>query len=372
MPARPHDAEREQFVFVDHVRFWSMFSVIAVHCLIAAAAGEAPRDREMMLMALSVPVKLGTIGFFLISGFLLGHKMLTSRRMEYLGRRLKRVFVPWLMWSTLMVVDLCWHRRMEFVLGSERLQLLGRQWYTVLVHSPFWFVPNLLVGMCVLLVFRRYLYDLRLGAALLAIDLFYAVNIYGQWVPSEHSEALVGFVFYLWLGSYVAHRFDRLRALLEKIPMRLLLMAIGLAACCCYGESRWIYHLQRTDPENTLRLSNQVCSVLAVLALMKGKRTVLPKFLNARRDTFGLYLSHTLAEELALLLLHATVGRYWPELMSSRAGLLLLWPMLFVMVYGLALGMTKALAGWPATSWLVGMEDDRRGRVVELRKDVPA
>ena len=367
-----YDANRERLVFVDQVRFWSMFSVIAVHCLIAASAGETPRDRAMMLMVLSVPLKLGTIGFFLISGFLLGHKMPTSHRMEYLGRRLKRVFVPWLMWSTLMVVDLCWHRRMEFVLGTHRLQLLGRQWYTVMAHSPFWFVPNLLIGLCLLLVFRGYLYDLRLGAVLLAINLFYAANIYGQWVPSEHSEALLGFVFYLWLGSYAAHRFELLHAWLGRVRLGWMVWAILMVACCCYGESRWIYHLQRTDPENTLRLSNQVCSVLGVLLLLKVKAPALPRFINPRRDTFGLYLSHTLAEELALLLMQAVTGRHWPELLSSRAGLLLLWPMLFVMVYGLALAMTKALAWWPATSWLVGIDGIRREQVVALREDVAA
>ena len=372
MPVRSHDAERERLVFVDQVRFWSMFSVIALHCLIAAAAGEAPRDRELMLILLSVPVKLGTIGFFLISGFLLGHKMPTTPRMEYLGRRLKRVFVPWFMWSTLLLVDLCWHRRLEFVLGTHRLQLLGRQWYEVMVHSPFWFVPNLLIGMCLLLVFRRYLYDLRLGAVLLALDLFYTVNIYGQWVPSEHTEALLGFVFYLWLGSYAAHRFDRLRAWLGGVPLSWMVGAMMVVACCCYGESRWIYHLHRLQPVSTLRLSNQVCSVLGVLLLMKVRPPALPRFLNPRRDTFGLYLSHSLAEEVALLLMQATVGRHWPGMLSSRVGLLLLWPTLFVVVYGSALVMTKALASWPATSWLVGIDDVRRRDVVVFCEDVPA
>lgn len=271
-----------------------------------------------------------------------------------------------------MVVDLCWHRRMEFVLGTHRLELLGRQWNMVMVHSPFWFVPNLLLGICLLLVFRGYLYDLRLGAVLLAINLFYTVNIYGQWAPSEHSEALLGFVFYLWLGSYAAHRFTELRVWLEGVRLGWLMGAMILVACCCYGESRWIYHLQRTDPENTLRLSNQVLSVLGVLLLMKAKGTALPRFLNPRRDTFGLYLSHMLAEELALLLMQATVGRHWPGLLSSRAGLLVLWPALSVVVYGLALAMTRALAGWPAASWLVGISGVRREKVVVFCEDVPA
>jgi fucose 4-O-acetylase-like acetyltransferase len=371
MHIRPSDAERKNLVFVDNVRFWSMFSVIAVHCLISAAAGESPRDRAMMTMLLSVPVKLGTIGFFLISGFLLGHKVQTSPRTEYLGRRLKRVFVPWLMWCSLMVLDLCWHRRMEFALGTDRLQLFGRQWYTVLVNSPFWFVPNLMIGISLLLLFRRYLYDSRLGAVLLAINLFYTVNIFGQWAPSAHSEALLGFVFYLWLGSYAAHRFTSLIAWLNRVPMRVMLAATLAAACCSYGESRLIYHLQSPDPENTLRLSNQICSVLGVLTLMKVKRPAWPGFLDARRETFGLYLSHTLSLELAVLFMQATVGRFLPGLLTDRVGLLLVWPALFFLVYGAALGITKALAGWSATSWLVGVERGPRARVIELREDVP-
>ena len=57
-----YDANRERLVFVDQVRFWSMFSVIAVHCLIAASAGETPRDRAMMLMVLSVPLSWERLG----------------------------------------------------------------------------------------------------------------------------------------------------------------------------------------------------------------------------------------------------------------------------------------------------------------------
>jgi len=358
-------AGAKDYVFVDGIRFWAMVSIIAVHSLNVFIAVKKP-DLQLLYL-LATPVKFGTIAFFLISGFLLGDRLDTCRPMSYLGRRLKTVFVPWLCWFSLMVAYKTAHHRVELVSGVASWSLLGPQIFQTLFLTPYWFVPNLMLGLGLLLLFRRHVFDLRLGAAFLAIDLFYTVNIYGRWIPSGHTEALLGFVFFLWFGSYVSGRIDEVRAWLARIPMYWMVCFTVAAACCAYGEARWVVHLGDGDPVNTLRFTNQIFSVMVVLTLVKVRRATWPKFVNARRVTFGLYLSHPLALEVGFRLARFATHGFASGLLATRAGLICLWLATFAVVYGLGLAVTQLLAGWSATQWLVGVTPAKKPAVaVEL------
>ncbi len=73
-----------------------MLSIVVVHSEIAFNLFK--RAHWQLPLAVIAPFKFGTIGFFLISGFLLGERVDRRNPFEYFGRRLKRVFLPWLMW----------------------------------------------------------------------------------------------------------------------------------------------------------------------------------------------------------------------------------------------------------------------------------
>ncbi len=190
-------------LFVSNVRFWSMLGIIAVHC--AEAFSVFGGTHWKLMPALTTPFKFGTIGFFLISGFLLGERVDRRNPLEYFLRRVKRVFVPWLFWLGIMCAFLIahqvtateWKRTASHGIVSITLNALK----FCLLDTAFWFVPNLLLCIAVLLVFRRYLYSLKLGAILLLTNLTYVVNIYKLWFPSKHTVALFAFVFYLWFGK---------------------------------------------------------------------------------------------------------------------------------------------------------------------------
>jgi len=299
------------YVFVDNVRFWSMLSIVALHC--AGGLDVQKQHALVTKMVLVTPFKFGTIGFFLISGFLMGNGLRTGQPGRYMNKRLKKIFVPWMRWFALtflyMLIMNHVHTDPGFKLDHKELVELKKLLQRDMFQTPFWFVPNLLVGMYVLVMFRKHLDDVRLGAALLAINLFYVANIYGRWLPSGHQEAVLGFVFYLWLGGYAAQHYDRLRAWLARVPMTALVTMAVVAAGCAFGESLWMHRLGRAVIDNTLRLSNQVFSVLVVLALVKLKRPVWPRFVDVRRETFGLYLSHAIVLNVMLRGAQAVFGR---------------------------------------------------------------
>ena len=349
---------KHRHLFVDNVRFWSMLAIVTVHGM--GILNLRNGSDRFVLEAFQTPLKFGTTGFFLISGFLLGERVQTSNPIEYLGRRIRKVFLPWLVWITLLstyllVLDAGRHR--VLVTWRSVVPLLLHQAFLCLVSTTFWFVPNLLLALVVLLVFRRYLYDRRLGAALLAVQVFYMVNIYTRWIPSSHLEALLGFVFDLWLGSYASRYITELNQWVARVKVRTL---VGLAVTTCllaFEETRLLDYLHAPDPLNTLRASNQVFSIVMVLLILKLRTATWLSFVNVRRDTYGIYLTHAMFLAICLNVLNQIRRSYFsarPIHPDIRG--ILIWIGLSAVVYLGSLTITRLLAARPQLRWLVGAE----------------
>jgi surface polysaccharide O-acyltransferase-like enzyme len=347
----------ESHLFVDNVRFLSMIGIVAMHS--TAVFCLTGNIHPLLIAAILTPLKFSTIGFFLISGFLLGERLERCRPMEYFGRRLEKVFLPWLFWVSLLVVarltrDVIRHR-VTLPFTIEALPIIGREYFQCATSTAFWFVPNLLVALCVLLMFRRYLNDLRLGAGLLAINLFYVVNIYTLWLPSLHSKALFGFVFYLWLGTYASRHLGNIALWVSQVGMVVLVGLAVLTGLIAIGEACVLNHLQSPDPNNSLRLSNQIFSIVMVLLIFKLGRTTWPRFVEVRSQTFGIYLSHTLVLDIVLSVTKRRLLEALPgPLLNSYAGGLGLWVMVTAVTYSICVAVTKAVVGLPYLQWIVG------------------
>ena len=295
-----------------------MLAIITIHC---SGTITTIGFNSKLGIALVTPFKFATIGFFLISGFLLGERVDRRNPVEYFMRRFRRVFVPWLFWYGMMCTTVV---AIQELTGGNYVNR-GIIWTAcslaraILINSSFWFVPNLLLGIATLLICRRYLYSLKLGIALLAVNLVYVVNIYTLWFRSGHGEALFGFVFYLWLGSYAAQNFERISHSLARIPTATLVATSLIAGIAAYWESNLLSTFGRSDPLNTLRLSNQVFSISMVLLIFKFDGSTWPRFIDVRRHTFGLYLSHS----IVLLFLMSFLQRWTVPVSGSiyvRAG----------------------------------------------------
>jgi hypothetical protein len=303
------------------------------------------------------PFKFGTIGFFLISGFLMGEGLSRSSSTAYLARRLKKVFAPWLVWVALYVGLLLTHRILAGRLSIDSLRhyrMLGELLQIALFDTAYWFVPNLMLAIGVLLLCRRFLYDPRLGCALLGLSLFYGVNAYSQWIPIQnHSEAFLGFAFYLWLGAWTAKHFAAFMAWIARIPLLALLVLAVLTGLAAFGEAEV---LSERGAMNTLRISNQIYSVLAVLAIFKARGGLWPRALNVRASTFGIYLTHSVV--LALLInlskpipLQRVMGNAG---IPAEAYAIVLLPGSFIATYLGSLAITQLLLRYPYLCWMVG------------------
>jgi membrane-bound acyltransferase YfiQ involved in biofilm formation len=341
-------------LFVDNVRFWSMLAIVGIHCV--QILGVTGIKRASLQQAIEMPLKFGTIAFFLISGFLLGERIQTCSPVEYLSRRLRKVFLPWFFWVSILVAA-----RLIFDFKDHQPGLhisilsIAHRYHVSAMNTPFWFVPNLLVSLCVLLFFRRHLYDLRLGGALLAINLVYVVNIYALWFPNSHVRAWFGFVFYLWLGSYASRHIERLKHWVSGISMSAWLGIVAVTGVVAFGEACLLIHLKDLDPGNTLRFSNQIFSIVVVLFLLKVERATWPKFVDVPRHTFGIYLSHYIVLLVVVkFMIRTAFMSVAKEVLGSAAGLVL-WAIVLSVTYTSALMITKAIAISGSFEWMVGL-----------------
>lgn len=342
--------------FANNVRFFSMAAIIGLHSIGSYPAAVHLQVVPAPLFYLEQPLKFGTIAFFLVAGFLFGQRIDSCSPLEYFERRLRNVFIPWLVWFSLyftviLGADLVHGRLANF--NFLRLFLTCRN---CLENSAFWFVPNLLFSLALLLLFRRFLKDFRTGIAFSVGSLFYAANIYGQWIPVSHTQALFGFVFYLWLGAWCAWHFPALEKRLARIPASAIAVLSLLTLTFALAESRLLCARGSIDPMNTLRISNQVFSVVMVLGIMKLRHAVWPRFVDVRKHTFGLYLTHTVCLAVLTSALKRVLQHWgFPPMWRYGAESLLAGLALFCLTYLGCLLAVRALLSNPRLRWTVGL-----------------
>ncbi len=354
-----------RFIFPDNIRFWCMFSVVAMHCsAMIRVPGQAASETQY---AIATVFKFATVGFFLISGFLLGKGLQSRPALQLLGTRIRKVFLPWSLWFVAFVCvrSLCnlMIHHAPFSDGFNLAGLLTEMNYA-LTNTSTWFVPNLLFSLAVLLLLGRYMQTFLVGATLLIANLFYSANVYGNWVSATHTHALFAFVFYLWLGHQISLKLDKFQRLLSHVPGWILLMVTMAAGAGAFFEAQLLLRLHSEDPMNTLRLSNQIYSVLVVLCLCKLHKPAWPSFVDVSRDIFGIYLSHALVVSTCLTLLRWIVDLPGLKTFASKpVARLLLWASATAVSWSVGLVLTRSFAAGRRTAWLVGTK--------AIRKDGP-
>ncbi|MGA3343928.1 MAG: acyltransferase [Terracidiphilus sp.] len=348
-------------IFVTNVRFLSMAGVVAIHCISMAFSLAGFSSSGGLERAMRQPVSFDVIGFFLISGFLIEEGLSRWRPAKYLERRFKRILAPWLFWYSLYFVILVAgdtvHGRLKHFSWRGDALYVFHSLFSCLFLSPYWFVPNLLIALCILVACRRFLFDRRLGGLLLTLSLFYGLNLYAHWIPiRDHTEALFGFVFYLWLGAWTARNFAAIQAWSARVSVPAFMALAALAGLAAFVESSVLLAAGNPHPMNTLRICNQAYSVILVLAIFKLRRPVWPRAVNVRATTFGIYLTHSIVMWFLACIIRRVIGKAATGQTSgwAAATAVCLSLGLFALTYSGSLTLSGWLIGHPRLRWMVG------------------
>lgn len=347
---------KKNYDFIDHLRCISMISIVADHCFNFDTYSFKLTAPNFWVYAFNVQIaKFGTVIFFLMAGFLLGDKFSEYTPSQYLGRRFKSTFKPWIIWSVFFLVTMVIK---DAILALRIYHDPFFFWHTVFsdlkivyLDTSYWFIINFLICIGILLMFKRQLYSLKLGAALLACTLFYCVNAYFEWIYPVHTTALFGFVFFLWLGAQLHKNWEVIerRIRTTSYPVFIALFAAVLALTLI--EAYVLTERKSIEPFNTLRFSNLLYSLVAFGLLIKI-RHFNTSYFKPRETTYGIYLIHFIIIYFVIpeILIHLNLVQ--PAEMSAWQLAIFMYAR-FITAYLLTLWLVK----WINTTrfkWLIG------------------
>jgi acyltransferase len=279
---------RAGYAFVTNVRFVSMMGIVAIHAELSTPDWSA----SPLNVTFNQIAKFATVCFFVISGFLLGDRLSDARPWDYFWRRVRAIGMPWAVWAG---VYLLLGVAIDVAARGAAMRPLAWHLSNTFVSSAFWFVPNMLLSLAILIALRRWLDRWWVGAALLAASLSYGLNLHALWWhDTRHNTALLGFTGYLWLGHALRRYATEARALITKAPWWLL-AAIALATLAlALGESRILFERFGPDADllSTLRVSNVAYSLAVFALLFKVEGDLAPPGMDVRRHTYGIHLTH--------------------------------------------------------------------------------
>lgn len=292
---------KRNFEFVDTIRCLSMMGIVFEHTEVFGAANYASFYTSMLQVSVMQFFKFATIAFFLIAGFLINHKFTEYTPLEYLKNRFKNTIGPWAFWLNVLVLwqvlDLLFIAYFKYNgerhMPSPFLPYLLHSYYGVVFNTSFWFILNFLICIAILLIFKRYIDRIGFGVVLGLTSLGYSINLYYGWIRTQHTTALFGFVFFLWLGAMMNKHSAWLFGLIKKTSYRLLIGVTLVFFIMADLEIIYLKSIGIEDAYNTLRITNILYSLSFFLILLKvGSVPILNEVFEPRKTTFGIYLLH--------------------------------------------------------------------------------
>jgi hypothetical protein len=294
-PLNPVNSERITYPFVDLIRFISTIGIVFIHAEFFVPTNEVAFYHKVnhieWYFFMRQIFKFATICYFLIAGFLLADKIEGNARFKYFMRRLRVIAKPYVFAATLFII--------VFLLINAANQKVNLPFVVetikyVLGYTSFWYVPNYLICLLVIVLFSRYNKYAWFGGLLFLATMGYTYfTVYSVSHTSSHTTALFGFVFYMWLGIYI-----KKNGIIQKIqqinPVLLIGITVLIFALSNY-ETWYLFNFTHTrDSLNTLRITNQLYSVAVFALLVRLCGAKAPGFgiFRPKQETYGIYLYH--------------------------------------------------------------------------------
>lgn len=336
-----------------------MIAIVMEHCSLFWGVHYKNLSNQIIQSIGLQTLKPGTIIFFILAGFLIGDKFNTYSTVEYMKRRISNTIKPWFFWIGVLLL-------LNFIQGFIRytkgkvpdffnnpIADFFTQFNHIIFFTSFWFILNFLICIFILLLFRKYMYNIKFGLILLCLSLFYSVNLYFLWIPTQHTTALFGFIFYLWLGVQIHKYFDEFNQIIEKIKIYHLVVITLICLVLNISEGIFLMNLGSEDPFNTLKITTIIYSLNTFLLLYKITHFPWIAKLQPRTTTFGIYLIHQIVIfhllQIFFRLLHINYSQ------STSITLLLLQVFRFFIVYSITYAIVIIiLKKGRRLKWIIG------------------
>jgi fucose 4-O-acetylase-like acetyltransferase len=288
--------EDKSYHFADFIRFVAMCAIIFQHSFIVEKAVLVSDPSSVIVFFfLKVLAKIGSISFFVVSGFLLSSALERYSSKDYLNKRVSSIFKPYVLFFAIyLILDLA-----GAFFGEHRITSLGElplflasKVLNTLFFTSYWFIFNYFISVMILLAFRKYLYEQWLGIVLFCCTLVYSINVHLQWFTAHHTTAFAGFVFFLWLGANLKKSEQRFWKFIEETPYWKIILAVLVTLSIDFYETVYLLEKGAIVVDSSLKFTNILYALAVFLLLSKAGRNVRFGLLNPRDETYPLYLIH--------------------------------------------------------------------------------
>ena len=143
-------------------------------------------------------------------------------------------------------------------------------------------------------IFKNLFNKLWFGLLLGSFMVFYGVNVYHGWVSANHTQAFLGYVFFVWLGAKLEMHAKLFQPLLEKLSWSVMLPILLILFLIACFEGITLTSIGCVDAYASLRHSNAVLSVVLFLCFFKTYTLDWVKYFHPRQNTYGIYLIHSI------------------------------------------------------------------------------
>lgn len=294
-------ALKTNYFQIDTIRFVTIFFIAWGHSLFSQWGEDLPLDIEAEYLKV-ITYQLGKIStpiFFVVAGFLLRPRLQSYNLKSYFMDRGPKVYFPWILFIIIFFfleffqLD-DWR---EIFIEHDIKRLLATAYKLLnglFLYTTYWFITTYLFSITLFIVFKKYVERWWFGLIVSLIFIFYAVNLYQQWIASNHSKAILGYAFFIWLGIILHKHFKAFSYYLNKIPWFIIIVSlIGFFILSCY-EGVYLSKIESIDPYSSNRISNSIFSMIFFVAMMKfGPISIINK-LNPRKTVYGIFLIHSL------------------------------------------------------------------------------
>ncbi|MFD0750278.1 acyltransferase family protein [Mucilaginibacter calamicampi] len=284
---------------LDVIRVVAMCSVVWGHCLMDLDDKNFAGLYAVLLQSSLLQLgRVGTLLFFLISGFLIADKIKRFTVVSYLQYRFSSTILPWLVFVSLLVLIQLFITLPidQIFLGSKRklIALIFEFYKGDIFHAAYWFIPVVIISCVILIIFKTQLQKNSYGTVLALITTFYGINLYLSLIPANHTTAFLGYAFFVWLGVIIKKRAPLILRVIEMLPWKIVVPIFLIAFFLSCREGMILTYNHSEDPYASIRISNIILSLIIFFSLLKTHKFWQISYLKPRQYAFGVYLIHSI------------------------------------------------------------------------------
>lgn len=317
------------------LRFVAICSIVWGHSLLGWDTRHFTTTSMFALQTVMIELgRLGTVIFFIISGYFLAGKIGRFNVGQYLVYRSKSIIIPWLIFVfTCVCLQFLHvfsfyqlqHTRLAIVLPVVENLLSGSLFY-----AAYWFIPVSIISACVLLASHKHIFKIWYVVLLGSITLFYCINLYAGWIDVNHTKSLLGYTFFMWLGVEFKKHIAAIHKIISNIKWRYLVSLVILAFVASCAEGLLLKANGCKDAFASIRFTNIILSLLIFSAFLKNRSLYTFKKLKPEKYVYGVYLIHSIVLLEAIPFVTALIkAQHW---LNDVALLLALQLLFFVSV----------------------------------------